>query len=34
MNEKTTYNPETEFNLAFGWLATAAISIVSWAGIA
>jgi len=36
MSDKNTSNatsPESEFSMLFGWLATAAISIASWAGL-
>jgi|GEM_PF-3171146 hypothetical protein len=38
MSEKitrsTTFTPDNEFNLAFGWLAATAVTIASWAGLA
>jgi hypothetical protein len=34
INSSTTLAQDNEFNMAFGWLATAAVSIVSWAGLA
>lgn len=30
----TTFTPDSEFHLAFGWLAAAAVSIASLAGLA
>jgi hypothetical protein len=36
MSDKITNNttsPESDFNLALGWLAAAAVSIASWAGL-
>ncbi len=33
-NSSTTLVPDTEFQMAFGWLAAAAVSIASSAGLA
>jgi hypothetical protein len=33
-NTSTTVYADTGFNTAFGWLAAAAVSIASWAGLA
>ena len=34
INSNTHLVQDSEFNAAFGWLAAAAVSIVSWAGLA
>jgi hypothetical protein len=33
-NTGKTFQAETEFNMALGWLTAAAVSIASWAGLA
>lgn len=34
INSNTTVVHDTEFKMAFGWLAATAVSIASWAGLA
>lgn len=33
-NTGNTLQADTQFNLVFGWLTAAAVSIASWAGLA
>jgi hypothetical protein len=34
IDSNSTTSSENEFNMALGWLAATAVSIVSWAGLA
>jgi hypothetical protein len=34
INSNTTLAEDSDFHMAFGWLAATAVSIASWAGLA